>query len=338
MALLYIRNPTEDPDAPIHPDSICALLDGRTLDDYCDDCASPAVFITASAVDFTLKQQEDDIYYRERLAFLPVCGTVSFPTDSGQSQGLSGDELVLDQWLSLGASNCNRIQSVVGYSLPIPVALIWYAGDTIGLADDAFIDVWPDISGNGNDGTNNAGTERPTYKTNFLDGHAVVYFPKFQGQERFHVPNILAGVVTEAEAFLVVKQGQDPPDGFFETNPIWDFGSDPAGEHWPFSDGNIYSDWGSTVRKATGVNPVPSFTDWRVVNVSSKANEWIIRLDGTQIYSTLINTVGWSTDPRIGNAGTHWIAEFIFYDRILTAGERAAVISYLSNKYPSLSI
>jgi hypothetical protein len=64
---LYIRNPEEDPDLPVHSDSLCALLTGKTMEDYCQDCAAVATFITASASDFTLKQQEDDIYYRQML-------------------------------------------------------------------------------------------------------------------------------------------------------------------------------------------------------------------------------------------------------------------------------
>lgn len=64
---LYIRNETEDPDLPIDPDSLCAALGDRTIDDFCDDCAVSATFIAASATDFTLKQIEDDIYYREML-------------------------------------------------------------------------------------------------------------------------------------------------------------------------------------------------------------------------------------------------------------------------------
>lgn len=64
---LYIRNETEDPDLPIHERSLCAILGGQTLDDFCRDCAVAATFIAASAEDFTLKQLEDDIYYREML-------------------------------------------------------------------------------------------------------------------------------------------------------------------------------------------------------------------------------------------------------------------------------
>lgn len=64
---LYIRNPTEDPDLPVHPDSLCNRLANLTMEDFCIDCASQATFITASATDFTLKQQEDDVYYRQML-------------------------------------------------------------------------------------------------------------------------------------------------------------------------------------------------------------------------------------------------------------------------------
>lgn len=62
---LYIWNPTENPAAAIHPRSLCAILQGRTLFDYCEDCASETTFIAASASDFALKQLEDDIGYRE---------------------------------------------------------------------------------------------------------------------------------------------------------------------------------------------------------------------------------------------------------------------------------
>ena len=77
--LLYMRNPTEDASLPVHPQSLCAQLTNKTLDDFCRDCAEPSTFIMASATDFTLKQAEDDIYYRERLAFQPApCATIEF--------------------------------------------------------------------------------------------------------------------------------------------------------------------------------------------------------------------------------------------------------------------
>lgn len=67
-APLYIRNPEESEDFPVHPDSLCAHLSGKSMDDYCVDCSSPPTYIVASAADFALKQAEDNYYYREILA------------------------------------------------------------------------------------------------------------------------------------------------------------------------------------------------------------------------------------------------------------------------------
>lgn len=64
---LYIWNVDEDPTAPYHPRSLCALLQGKTLADYCEDCLTSATFIAGSAEDFCLKQLRDDVYYREML-------------------------------------------------------------------------------------------------------------------------------------------------------------------------------------------------------------------------------------------------------------------------------
>lgn len=80
---LYMRNPTEDANLPVHPDSLCARLQGKTLDDFCRDCAAPDTFIMADAQDFALKQAEEDIYYRERLAFSPApCETIEFTAEA----------------------------------------------------------------------------------------------------------------------------------------------------------------------------------------------------------------------------------------------------------------
>lgn len=68
---LYIFNYAEDPSLDIHPRSLCALLQGKTMEDFCQDCEAKTTFIAASAEDFALKQLEDDIGYREMLGGSP---------------------------------------------------------------------------------------------------------------------------------------------------------------------------------------------------------------------------------------------------------------------------
>lgn len=61
----YLWNPEEDPTLPIHEDSWCARLGDTTVDDLCDDCDSSPLFLLASAEDFTIKEYNEEIFYRE---------------------------------------------------------------------------------------------------------------------------------------------------------------------------------------------------------------------------------------------------------------------------------
>jgi len=230
-------------------------------------------------------------------------------------------------------------QSAVGLSFP--VTTIWYAADTLELADGALVDTWPDISGAGNHGTG-TGIDRPTFDTNQIDGLPALRFPAVQGNEHIDIPNILTAL-TAGDMFIVCKQVVDPPSGLGnDAGGVWALGSSVADDYLPFTDGIVYMGAGSTVRKTVG-NLAPSFASWRLWNVSSAAGSYICRLDGTEVFNTAANAVGFTATPWLGRSigGKNyngWIAEFILFDRILTADERAAVVSYLGNKYPSLNI
>jgi hypothetical protein len=211
---------------------------------------------------------------------------------------------------------------------------IWYKADALtGYSHGDPVSQWTDSSGNGRHATS-SGLECPLYHTNQIDGKPALNFPHFTGNnEQFHIPNVLTPL-TAAEAFVVVKVVADPP---LSNNNVWKMGAAAEQDHYPFSDGVIYEGWGSTVRKTT-VNPTPSLATWRLYNVASEANNYTLRLDGTQIFNTLTNTVGWSTTPILGYALAGWIAEFIMYDRATSAADRTALHTYLRTKYPTLSL
>lgn len=62
----YLWNSQENPTLPLHEDSWCARLGDLRLEDLCDNCEVRAIFIGASALDFTLKEFDPDVFYRER--------------------------------------------------------------------------------------------------------------------------------------------------------------------------------------------------------------------------------------------------------------------------------
>lgn len=201
-------------------------------------------------------------------------------------------------------------------------------------ADNDLIATWPDDSGNGRDATT-SGTARPTYKTSVVNSQPVL---RFDGTgDMFALPNFLTGF-TAGEVFVVLKLDADPPGADAQTG-LWRMGSAGDATHYPYTDGTIYDGFGATVRKTT-VNPTPSLAGaFRTYNVSSASGSWTSRLDGTQIYTTGTNTVGWHTAPLLGtsNGSTYWLdgdlALVVLYNAVLSAGDRSDVYDLIQSTY-----
>lgn len=224
---------------------------------------------------------------------------------------------------------------------------LWYdAYQLTGFAEDAEISTLTDFSGNARHGTGVAvslgGGTKPTYKgSSGPNSRPCINF----NVGYFTVPDFMTGFAA-GHAFAVVKINNDPPGPPGATgtaqcgSPMGHWTSDASLDSlYPFTDGIIYEAFGSTARKTT-VNPAPSLTSWRLYECRSASGAWSNHLDGTQLFSTGTNTVGWSTTPFIGRsiAGVTAtlrgnIAEVIFFSRVLNSTEIASIKSYLTAKF-----
>lgn len=209
----------------------------------------------------------------------------------------------------------------------------WYEADFItGLVDTDPIATWEDASSAAVDATQASSGNRPTYQTNELNGLPIV---RFDGNDVFEIGDLSA--LTEGEVFIVIKLDADPATAG-STSGLWHLGSDTTTTHFPYTDGTIYDGFGTTARKTT-VNPTPALTSWRIYNVWSAASDWASNLDGSSLYTTATNTVGFPADARLGanSVGIIYldgdIAAFILYDHKLSAGTRSDVLGYLQDKY-----
>jgi hypothetical protein len=203
-------------------------------------------------------------------------------------------------------------------------------------SDNDLITTWNDASGNARHGTNGGGGARPTYKTNIINGRAVM---RFNGSTTlFALPNFLTGF-TAGELFAVLKIDTDPPGAGGQTG-AWGFGNAGFPMHYPWTDGTIYDDFGSSTRHTT-VNPTPSLSsDFRIYNTASEAGAWTSKLDGVTLFSTGTNTVNWRTNPYVGtsdNTGTYWLdgdlALLVLYNSALSSGNRADVMAKITLDY-----
>jgi hypothetical protein len=167
--------------------------------------------------------------------------------------------------------------------------------------DDA-IGTWTSRTGI-NDATQATAASKPTYKVNMSGGQPALYF---DGNDLMGFASSIISGTPDGFATFIYKVNADPAtDNLTSGAPLGDFGSAILANHWPWMDGNIYDDFGTTSRKTAG-NPTPSLASFRLISQHSAANDFVINIDGVQFYSTATNTVGWSGTQKIGGtiAGT----------------------------------
>jgi hypothetical protein len=98
----------------------------------------------------------------------------------------------------------------------------------------------------------------------------------------------------------------------------------------------LYDEFGTNVRKDNIViNPL---TVARVYNVRSQPNNWVSRLDGTDIFTTASNAVSFQVSAKLGaNAAFNYfdglMPEVVLYNVGLNTAKRTIVENYLAAKY-----
>jgi hypothetical protein len=253
-------------------------------------------------------------------------------------------ELSLHNPAFLGS--CLRASSSL--SPPLTGMLLWLKADAIsGKTNGEIFCVWTDSSGLGNSTTNKAltSTSWPKYLTGQINGLPAVYF-NATNNNRLDLATMFTSE-TSAEVFLVLCVTNDPGKG--NNVGAWHFAGTGDFAIYPYTDGVIYDEFATTVRKTVG-NPTPALTAWNVYNTTSTNGEWTARLNRTQLFTTASNTF---TNGANGISGTQrflalqpggtggfngMMAEIILYGRILSSTERTTTLSYLTNKYAGVLV
>lgn len=219
----------------------------------------------------------------------------------------------------------------------LPGLWLWLKASTLSLNDGDSVTTWTKAGGTGTSPTQGTVGSRPTYQTNEINSQPVI---RFDGTDDFFTMGDMSAF-TAGHAFIVTRLVQATPDAV--NAGLWDIGSDFVNPTiFPFvGDGNIYDQFGTTSRKTTG-NPTPSFQDWNIYSVYSATNDWANAFNGTDLFSTATNTVGFSATPTLGKSGGHGAGDFflqgdtpevIFCSQKLSAPDVALTIAYLEAEY-----
>lgn len=211
----------------------------------------------------------------------------------------------------------------------------WLRGDTIVTSGSA-VTSWTDKSGSGRHATQGTAAAQPVLVASSINSLPAVQFDGNDDVLSFGASTFSA--LTGGELFIVGRVNADPPALGNQTG-IATFGSAADAAHLPFTDGTVYETFGSTTRHTVG-NPAASLAEPFIYNVTSVAGELTARLNGTQIYTNAVNTVGWSAAPTIGQSlpsSGAWLqgvlAEVIVYGAKLSTTDRTNVQAYLASRY-----
>lgn len=224
--------------------------------------------------------------------------------------------------------------------MPLPTSgLILHldADDLSGtLSDGDPVATWPDQSGLGNDAAQATAANRPVFKTGIINGLPAIRFGGLASdQYLIWASNPFSGA-TAGEIFIVLATVEDPPASS-DNSGLWNI-SAHSNAHYPYTDGVVYDNFGTTSRKTTG-NPTQDLTEWHWYNVSSAAGAWTSRINGIQHYTTPSNTVAFDvSSPWLGKSGSIFnfrgdMAAVIAYDHVLTAQDRADVEDYITQRW-----
>ena len=203
-----------------------------------------------------------------------------------------------------------------------------YSGNTI--VSSAF-SAMADRSGNGRNFTQGTPGSRPATST--IAGRLAA---SFDGVAQYlSGPSLSA--LTAAEIFVILQSTA-------ATNGLWRMNSDATAMSVYPTGGLLYDGAGSTTRRMENQAPGTDITVPHLYNVTSIAGEWTGRINGTQIFTTGANTVGFdAAGTLLGVSATAFASPSLFFagkygalvvfNAKLSAGDRAYVTSALKKDW-----
>lgn len=192
-------------------------------------------------------------------------------------------------------------------------------------------------------------------KTNTLNGFNTVKCPSPKGWMQLRPTASVGtpgseggawGADTEGEIFFVKKDDRQYPLNYSDSglHGLTGSPSDGGARHPAYEVGSPnYETFGSTTMRAVSNGTAINFGVWHIWNVWSAANDYAILHNGSTLLTSSTNTFGMADGggPAIGVSAftfggwfyTGWFAAILYFNRKLTAPERAIVMNYLTSKY-----
>lgn len=206
---------------------------------------------------------------------------------------------------------------------------------------------WDDQSGNGWHCTQPTVGNQPAITTNVW-GSLPAYRFTYAAAKHWLIPAAVFSGLTECEVFIALTVDADPPASGGAALKTGSHGGAQIDAH-PWTDGYLYSDFCSTVRKdtmgylANGSRRSLTGTRAHILNFRSKASDWACTLNGQTLRHTTTNTFGVGATLTIGSGGTTagqyallgYIGRVFFVGSVVSESTRYSIVTAMMNYYGS---
>lgn len=217
-----------------------------------------------------------------------------------------------------------------------PNVVIWANSENVVLEAGTRVESWTDLSGNGRHMTQTVSARRPLITPPDAQFNNKPLLDFVAAQQHFlNVPDL--SFMTAGEVFGAFRLKSYPAPTSL-TSGIWTFGTSSQNDHFPFTDGVIYSGFGRNTRFTVG-NPSAqlSMTAPLLLNITS-ATQFHFRLNGISLFTNAGGVPSFNANPLFGRSvALHslngFFAEFILFGSSLQASEKALIEDYLHHKY-----
>lgn len=195
------------------------------------------------------------------------------------------------------------------------------------------ISAWTDQSGNGRSVTQTVDANRPTLTLSGGAGGRPKIISGASGSTYLTFASGIWSSLAAGEIFIAARR---------DTTGVGSlYGIGGTVDTCFFNAGAINDAFGSTVRYSAGSYGAEINSPF-IYNVSAAPGAWTNRINGTVKYTIGSNTVAWQSASKLlatsaSDPGTYYFVgdfyEVIVFGRVLSAIERALVMSYLSARY-----
>lgn len=204
------------------------------------------------------------------------------------------------------------------------------------------IQTWSDISGQGNHGTQATSVNRARLVTNHVNSNNTIFF-EADSQQRYLIPNVFSAS-SEGAMYIVCAMNADIPSTTARSG-LHGIRGDGLVGHYPFTDGIIYDNFLSTVRKTVG-NPSVDMRSFHLAGFTSKSGYYSYKLDAASFFETTSNVVGANSGYSYGstNSGAGGIvyasvyqSDLVLVSPALSSGDNAKMEGFLAHKHGTQS-